>query len=678
MNRSDPEKLTREQAAEEAASLRGDLHRHDRLYYVENDPEISDAEYDDLKQRLVDLEDAHPDVKTLDSPTRRIGAPPREEMKSVRHDRPMRSLRAIYEREAFDRFCDNVRKRTGRKKMKLVAEPKYDGLSIELVYENGALCQAATRGDGETGEDVTDNARTIGAIPLKLRRRRGLSVPKRLTVRGEICMPRKSFAEFNRRRRQAGEKTFANPRNAAAGSLRQLDPRRTAERPLDFVCWEVTDASGSRPATHSASLDRAEQWGFKTDPSRSICTSEDEAADWFCRMTERRDELALEIDGCVFKVDSLKDRERLGARADSPRWAIAWKFAPRRKTAEVKRIRAQVGRTGAVTPVADLEPVEIGGATVAHVSLHNQDEVNRLDVAKGDRVMVERAGDVIPHVTRVTRRKKSNRRRYRLPSKCPACGTELSRPEGEAETRCPNTSCPARLKQSLAHFASHGALDIAGLGEQRIDALVERGIVRRLDDLFRLHQSGVKKLDGIGNKSADNLLRAIREARDHATLPRLLYGLGIPHVGRATATDLAAAFGSLDELLTAKASRLRELKGIGPVVAEAIDDWTNASENRKLVQRLKRLKLDPRFRTGSGPLKGQTVVLTGSLESMSRDEAKEAVAAAGGRASSSVSGRTDLLVVGRDPGDRKTEAAEKHGVSMIDEDAFLQRIRTPN
>lgn len=669
-----PDELTKKQAEKEAARLRDELHHHNDLYYVQNDPEISDAEYDRMKRRLLDIEERFSDLQTPDSPTQRVGGPPRDDLEPVRHGEPMLSLRAVYEQEEVERFCDDVLKATGAKTLSLVAEPKYDGMSIELVYEKGTLSQASTRGDGHEGEDVTANVKTIGDVPLRLRRTKGVSVPKRLTVRGEILMGRKAFTGFNKQQEKAGKKTFANPRNAAAGSLRQLDPKVTAARPLRFVCWQLTSMSGTQPATHHACLDLVSKLGMKTGPETARCKSKKEVVEWHEKMAEKRDSMDIEIDGCVYKVDSLDDQQTLGTRAANPRWAIAWKFAPRRETTTVKKIRAQVGRTGAVTPVADLEPVQIGGTTVTHVTLHNQDEIERLDVAEGDRVMVERAGDVIPHVARVMKRKKTNRRKYHLPKNCPVCGTELARPEGEAVTRCTNSSCPARIKQSVAHFASRGALDIDGLGEKLIDQLVETETVRRPDDLFDLKPDDLTAMERMGKKSAQNLLEAIEAARKKVTLPRVLYGLGIPHVGRAVAADLAAEFGSLDGLKNAAASTLKKMDGVGEVMAEAIEAWAQNDENRRLIGRLKKKGIDPQFHTGSGRLKGKTVVLTGSLDSMTRDEAKEAVISEGGKASGSVSSNTDFLVTGENPGGTKTADAEKNGVPQINEKQFLKKI----
>ena len=673
MGRDGQQKLPKGKAKERAAELRDEINRHDELYYVENEPEISDADYDRLKNELLEIEEQYPALVTPDSPTRRVGAAPREELGTVRHETPMLSLQAVYDEDAFRHFCGQCLQNTDKERLSLVAEPKYDGLSVELVYENGVLTTAATRGNGETGEDVTDNVKTIREVVLRLRRPQNASLPRRLVVRGEVYMPRSAFEAFNRREAKAHRKTFANPRNAAAGSLRQLDSSVTAERPLGVFFWEIAPASSSRPGSHWQCLQLLRQLGLKTNPLVERCGSDDAAVDWYRRMAERREDLDYEIDGCVFKVNDLSDRETLGARASNPRWAIAWKFTPRRETTTVRGIDVSVGRTGALTPVARLDPVQIGGVEVTHVSLHNQDEVERLDVAKGDTVLVERAGDVIPHVVKVTSRKK-NRRTYRLPETCPACGGKASRVAGEAVTRCTNPSCPARIRQSIQHFASKAALDIDGLGEKLVSALVEQGLVEQLDDLFSLDVEALRKLDRVGRKSAENLIQAIGSAREGVTLPRLIYALGIPHVGRAMAADLASAFGSLENLASAGEDRFRRVEGIGDTMAAAIADWFDNPSNRELIRRLKKQGIDPTFKTGHGPLENKTVVLTGTLDAMTRDEAKDAVLRAGGKAAGNVSANTDLLVVGAQPGDAKTSAADKHNVKTIDEKEFLKLL----
>ncbi len=507
--------MTKREAERRAEELRGELEHHNHRYYVLDAPEISDAEYDDLKRELQAIEEAHPDLVTPDSPTQRVGAPPKEELGTVEHESPMLSLQAISEEEDFRHFIERCRDRLGKARIPMTAEPKYDGLSIELVYDNGRLVRAATRGDGDTGEDVTENARTIHEIPLRLRESDDHPTPRHLVVRGEIYMPKSAFERFNREQEERGEKTFANPRNAAAGSMRQLDSSITAGRPLRIFVYEIAPSSSNRPETQTRCLEMLRALGLKTNPLATRVDSPDKAVEWYESMREDRDDLDYEIDGCVFKVNNMDDLERMGTRASNPRGAIAWKFLPRRESTRIKEIETYVGRTGALTPVAILEPVSIGGVEVSHVSLHNQDEIDRKDVRVGDHVLVERAGDVIPHLVRVLTRKRSgHEKKYRIPDRCPACGGDVSRPEGEAVARCTNASCPAKLKREISHFGSKEALDIDGLGEKLVDQLVEHEIVTDLADLFSLEKDDLSDLERMSDKRAQNLLDAIEEARD--------------------------------------------------------------------------------------------------------------------------------------------------------------------
>jgi DNA ligase (NAD+) len=667
-------KMTKKEAKKRAEKLRSKINHHDYLYYVKNEPEVSDAQYDRLKNELLEIEEQYPDLVTPDSPTQRVGAEPQEELGTLRHEARMLSLQAVYNRDKFENFYNTCIQKTGRKKVILVAEPKYDGLSVEVVYDNGRFSMAATRGDGETGEDVSRNIKTVREVMLQLREPSKGSIPDHLVVRGEVYMEKKAFAEFNRKRKESGDKAFANPRNAAAGSLRQLDPRITAERPLSIFFWEIAPSSSRRPDTQWECLQLMNKLGLKTNPLAEKCSSLKAAEDWYENMATKRDDLEYEIDGCVFKVNDLADHSTLGTRASNPRWAIAWKFSPRRETSRIRKIEVSVGRTGALTPVAVLDPVHIGGVEVTHVSLHNQDEVERLGVTEGDTVEVERAGDVIPHVVAVTRRKSRNRKKFRLPDKCPVCKGDVSKPEGEALARCTNPSCPARLKQSIQHFASKGALDIDGLGEKLVEQLVDRGLVSTLDDLFKLDVDSLMQLERMGRKSSENLVDAIEESKNKVTLPRFLYGLGIPHVGQAMSTDLAAEFGSVDSLAEAGEETLEEVTGTGKTMASAIADWFANPRNREMLGRLKEIGIDPRFKKKGGRLQGKSVVITGTLESMSRDEAKEAIVREGGKAAGSVSRNTDLLVVGSSPGASKTSDAEEYGVKTIGEDEFMKLI----
>jgi DNA ligase (NAD+) len=676
LRHQDPEELTRAQARLEAEALREELAHHDHRYYVLDDPEISDAEYDRLKRRLLTLEDRFSELVTPDSPTQRVGGAPREEVETYRHETPMLSIEAVFRRQGLERFHQTCLQETGKQRVTLVAEPKYDGASVELTYGRGRLTVAATRGDGETGEEITANIRTIGQVPLRLVPDEDVPIPRHLVVRGEVYLGRQDFERLNRRREEAGERTFANPRNAAAGSLRQLDPKITAKRPLRIFFWEIAPASTGRPATQWQCLERMRALGLPVNSRAARCRSLEQAARYHQQQAAERDALDYEIDGSVFKVDDLTDHETLGTRSATPRWALAWKFEPRRESTTIERIDVSVGRTGALTPVAALDPVPIGGVEVTHVSLHNQDEVDRKDIAEGDRVLVERAGDVIPHVVRVLRRAGGKRKTFRLPKKCPRCGTRVSRPEGEAITRCVNPSCPARLEQSIQHFASKSALDIDGLGSERVAQLVASGKVQDLADLFDLTEADLTPLERMGKKSARNLVQAIAEARRKATLPRLIHGLGIPHVGRALAGDLARELGSLDRLAEADPEQLLALQGVGATVASAIVGWFSNEANRALIRKLKQHGLNPTVSTTArqGPLQGKTVVLTGSLEGMTRSEAKEAIEQAGGRTTGSVSSNTDWLVVGAEPGETKQQDAREHGVETISEKGLRKRL----
>jgi len=673
MKPKDVASMTKAGAAARAEALRTRIERHNYLYYVVDQPEVSDAEYDALMLELRAIEERFPELVTPDSPTQRVGGQPREGFAKIRHPLPMRSLLSIFGEDEMRRFYETCREELGREAAPLVAEPKYDGVSIEITYDDGRLVSAATRGDGVAGEDVTANVRTISEVPLRLRRD-GIPVPAHLVVRGEVYMRKKEFAELNRRQEEAVEKTFANPRNAAAGSLRQLDPRITAARPLRIFFWELTAASSWRAPTQWECLEAMKALGLKTCPESTRLRTIEKAIRWHHDLEARRDDLSYEIDGCVFKVDSLADHERLGERSANPRWAVAYKFTPRQQTTVIRDIQASVGRTGAVTPVAVLEPVQIGGVTVTHVSLHNQDEIDRKDIRVGDTVLVERAGDVIPHVVQVDKEKRTGREKpYRLPSKCPVCGEPVAKPEGEAISRCTNVSCPAQLKETIKHWGSKQACDIDGLGDKIVDQLVDRGLVHDVAGLYDLTVEKVADLERMAEKSASNLVKEIAKSRE-ATLARVILGLGIRHVGRAMAETLAGEFGALDALAAADAERLLQVPDVGPEVAAAIREWFTNEKNRRLVAKLKAHGIDPRMKkkeAAGGRLAGKTLVITGELASMSRDEAGELVRREGGRAASSVSAGTDYLVVGAKPGGTKMRAAEKHKTPILDEKAFL-------
>ena len=662
-------------AARRAEELRREIEQHNYRYYVLDDPVVSDAEYDELVLELRAIEAKWPDLVTPESPTQRVAGQPREGFETVRHEVPMRSLLSIFQEEEMRRFYETCQEELGEKAVPLVGEPKYDGVSIEITYDGGRLTSAATRGDGMTGEDVTANVRTIGEVPLRLRDPGG-KMPEHLVVRGEVLMFKEEFAKLNRAAEEEGGKIFANPRNASAGSLRQLDSRETAKRPLRIFFWEISPSSTSRPPTQWECLELMKAMGLKTCPESGRLHSMEEAVRWHHALEARRDTLAYEIDGAVFKVDSLAAHERLGMRAANPRWAVAYKFVPRQKTTKIAEITASVGRTGAVTPVATLEPVEIGGVTVTHVSLHNQDEIDRKDIRVGDTVLVERAGDVIPHVVQViTEKRTGHEKKYRVPAKCPACGSEVVKPEGEAIARCTNNSCPAQVKESLKHWGSKQAVDIDGLGDKIVEQLVDRGLVRDVAGLYDLAAEQVAGLERMGEKSAANLIDEIAKSKG-ATLPRVIHGLGIRHVGRALAETLAGEFGSLEALAAADEARLQEVADVGPEVAASVLAWTGSKENRRLLEQLKRHGIDPKVAAvkAAGPLTGKTLVITGELAAMGRDAAEELVRTLGGKATSSVSKATDFLVAGEKPGGTKMRAAEKHGTKIIGEAEFLKLV----
>lgn len=667
--------MSKNKAKKRAEELRQEIEHHNYRYYVLADPEISDAQYDKLKQELQELEEEFPDLITPDSPTQRVGAEPQEELGLVEHETPMLSLQSIQEEDEFRHFYETSCKDAGKQRISLVAEPKYDGVSVELIYDNGTLKSAATRGDGQTGEGITANIRTIHEVVLHLQPQKDQSVPRHLVVRGEVYMRKDEFREFNRDQEKKGHKTFANPRNAAAGSLRQLDPNVTARRPLHIFFWEVAPSSSNRPDSHWQCIQMMENLGLKINPAVQRFDGVDEAAKWYQQMAEQRDDLPYEIDGCVFKVNNLVDQKKLGTRASNPRWAIAWKFPPRQETTKIKDIKASVGRTGKLTPVATLEPVHIGGVKITHVSLHNQDEIDRKDIRIGDHVFVERAGDVIPHVVRVVKDKRNgNEKKYHLPEECPVCGGEVVRPEGEADYRCTNASCPAQLKQRIIHLGSQQSLDIDGLGEKIVDQLVDKHLVKDIADIFDLTVDDLINLERMGKKNAQNLVDAIQKSKEKVTLPRLIFGLGIPHVGRALASDLALAFGSLDNLAQADQDDLMAVEGMGRTIASAIVHWFDNEKNQKLIKKLKDHGLDPQAERRGKRLEGKTLVLTGSLESMTRDEAQEAIRQQGGKATSSVSGNTDYLVAGSDPGQTKMQDAQEHDIEVIDEEEFLKLL----
>lgn len=655
--------------AARAETLRRAIDYHNYRYYVLDDPEIPDAEYDRLLRELQALEAEHPELVTPDSPTQRVGAEPLEAFAEVEHRVPMLSLENALTEEEMRAFDRRVRERLGRETAIYVGEPKLDGLAISLVYERGVLHQGATRGDGRRGEDVTLQVRTIRSIPLRLQ---GDGWPEVLEVRGEVFLPRGGFEAINTRALAEGGKTFANPRNAAAGSLRQLDPRVTAERPLEMFCYGFGIVEGGRLAdTQSGSLALLKGWGLRISPELRVLEGVDACVAYHREIEGRRARLAYDIDGVVLKLDSLADQETMGFVSRAPRWAVACKFPPQEELTRVIDIQVQVGRTGALTPVARLEPVQVAGVSVTNATLHNEDEIRRKDIRIGDTVIVRRAGDVIPQVMGVVRdRRPSDAREFVMPTSCPICGSDVIRGEGEAASRCTGgLFCPAQRKETIRHFASRRAMDIEGLGDKLVDQLVDRHLVDNPVDLYSLDQETLAGLERMGEKSAANLIEALSRSRQ-TTLARFLFGLGIREVGEATAQALASHFGDLECLAEASEEELTEVPDVGPVVAAQIHAFFRQAHNREVIQGLQAAGVTwppvNRRPTVKRLLAGKTLVITGTL-SRPRDEIKEALQAAGAKVTGSVSAKTDYLVAGEDPGSKLAKAREL-GVRVVTEE----------
>jgi DNA ligase (NAD+) len=668
--------MDREKARREIDALRGEIERHNWRYYVLDDPEISDARYDGLMRRLVDLEKQFPEFRTPASPTQRVGAAPLDEFGQVKHRSPMLSLdNSMSEDETreFDRKVKRFLKLPEGERIEYVAEPKFDGLGIELVYEEGRFVVGSTRGDGVTGEDVTANLKTIRALPLKLR---GADIPRRLEVRGEVYMDVRNFEALNREREKKEEPLFANPRNAAAGSIRQLDPSITAGRPLNVFLYAPGIVEGWGFENQWDFLQQLPEWGLRVNRHIRKCLGIEDAIGYCKEMSDIREKLPYEIDGVVIKVNSFALQERLGIISRSPRWAIAHKFPPKQETTRILDIVAQVGRTGALTPVALMEPVRIGGVEVKRATLHNQDEVDRKDVRVGDTVVVQRAGDVIPEVVKVIAGKRPPRtKRYVLPTRCPVCGADVVRLEGEAAARCTGISCPAQLREHIQHFSSRRAMDIDGLGEKLVGQLVDTGVVKSIADLYFLTKEDVLRLERMAEKSASNLLEAIGKSRE-TTLDRLIYALGIRHVGEHVAKVLAGAFGSMERLQNAGEDELLAIREVGPEIAQSIRTFFGQRANVEAIERLFKggVKYSHLKKREKGALAGKSFVFTGTLENLSREEAKKLVEDLGARASGSVSGKTDYVVAGADPGS-KYEKAKKLGVRVLTEGEFIRLIR---
>jgi len=659
----------RKNPAARAEELRSLLHHHSYCYYILDRPEISDAEYDRLFNELKDLEAAHPELVTPDSPTQRVGGAVAEGFPSVQHRVPMLSLDNAYTADEICEFEARLQRALPGETFAYVCEPKVDGLGVALLYEKGRLVRGATRGDGRMGEDIIQNLKTIRTIPLRLRG--PLADLEVLEVRGEVYMAHEAFERLNRMLEADGEEPFANPRNAAAGSVRQKDSGITAKRPLDIFVYAVSDAAPDAFATHWDAMQALHEAGFKINPRSRRCR-DIEAVIAMCAELERdRERLGYDADGVVVKVDSLDRQRRLGSTTHHPRWAVACKFPAQQATTVIRKIEVSVGRTGALTPTALLDPVEIAGATISRATLHNADEIERLDVREGDTVVVERAGDVIPHILRVvTEKRPQGFTPFVFPTACPVCGSAAFRPEGEVVSRCTNSACPARLKEGLLHYGCRRAMDIEHLGEAVVEQLVDGGLVGNFADLYGLTVNQLAELERLAEKSATNLHTAIQGSKGRG-LARLLFALGIRYVGENVARILATEFGSIDKLAHATEEQLAAVHGIGPQIAKSVALFFQQPENRRLIALLKQagVKMEEESSAGPKPLLGKIFVLTGGLTRMTRDEAKAAIQRLGGRVTSSVSKKTDYVVVGTDPGS-KYEEARRLGIPTLDEDAF--------
>lgn len=663
------------EAKRKIEKLRKEINYHNYLYYVLDQPKISDSEYDQLFRELENLEKQFPQLVTPDSPTQRVGAPPLEKFKEVTHKIPMLSLsNAFTQEEAID-FDRRVKKFLGTTDdIEYVVEPKIDGLGISLIYENGVFTKGATRGDGVTGEDVTINLKTIKSIPLRLLEEKE-KAPQRIEIRGEVYMKIKEFERLNKERQKRGEPLFANPRNAAAGSVRQLDSKITASRPLDIFCYAVGEVVGITFSTHWEMLETFKAWGLKVNPLIEKVKDINGVLRYHDQMQKKRNTLEYEIDGIVVKVNRIDLQKKLGTISRSPRWALAYKFPAHQVTTKILDIIAQVGRTGAITPVAIMEPVEVGGVTVSRATLHNQDEIDRLDVRIGDTVVIQRAGDVIPEVVGVIKEKRTGKeKKYNLPDKCPVCGSPVYKSPDEAVARCIGISCPAQLKETIIHFASRNAMNIEGLGTKHIEQMVDKKLIRDVGDLYYLTKEDILKLERMADKSATNIINAIEKSKS-TTLPRLIFGLGIRHVGEHIAKLLAQEFGSIEKLASANREQLLQIQEIGPEIAESILRFFSDKKNLQVIEKLKNAGIT--YKKPQPPkvsiLTGKTFVFTGTLADFTREEAEGLVESLGGKISSSVSKNTDYVVVGTEPGS-KLQKAKELGIKTITEEEFKKMI----
>jgi len=661
---------TRREAEARIKALRGEIEYHEKKYYADNDPQISDPEFDRLVRELADLEARFPDLITPESPTQRVGEKPAEGFPTVRHRVPMMSIDNVFSVEELEEFDQRIRKLLPGRTIEYVAELKIDGLGISILCRGGRYVQAVTRGDGIQGDDVTANVKTIKSLPLLIPDRREVE------VRGEVYLPFESFQKINRDRETREEPLFANPRNAAAGSIRLLDPKEVAARKLDVFLYSLF-VDGAETDSQWKNLRTIKTLGFKINPHSRLCRTLDEIVAYWKEWTERRDTLDYDADGIVIKVDATDDRQALGATAKAPRWAVSFKFPARQATTRLKDIKVQVGRTGALTPVAELEPVKLSGITISRATLHNEDEIRRKDIRIGDFVLIERSGDVIPKVVAPMKERRTGKEKaFVMPTRCPVCRSETFRPEGEAIARCINPSCPARLRESLLHFAARRAMDIEGLGEALVDQLLAKGLVASIPGLYALRFDDLAGLERMGPKSSKNLLDEIEKSKKHDAA-RLIFALGIRHVGEKLAQTLASRFSGIDELAAATLEELTAIEDVGPVVAESLVFFFGRPENRELLRQLKAAGLNfaakKEAKSGPRPLAGKTFVLTGTLERFTRVEAAAAIEKLGGTVTDSVSGKTDYLVVGRDPGSKLAKAQKLH-VRTLDEDAFAKLV----
>lgn len=659
---------------QEYTELKQALSQHGYLYYVTDSPEISDAQYDILFKRLLDLEASYPELKTPDSPSMRVGGAILSAFDSVTHQIPMLSLENAFNEDDVVAFDKRIKERLNTKDSIIYAcEPKYDGIAVSVMYRDGILFQAATRGDGTTGENITENVKTIHSVPLRLS---GEGWPALVEVRGEVYMPKKGFTDYNRKALERGDKMFVNPRNAAAGSLRQLDSSITAKRPLEMCAYSLGVYDGDNTvASHSDMLNKLQEWGFKLSSESKVVTGAQGCLDFFNQLAEKRNNLPFDIDGVVFKVNDFAQQQRLGFVSRAPRWAIAHKFPAQEEITQLNDVEFQVGRTGAITPVARLNPVFVGGVTVSNATLHNREEIDRLNLRIGDHVVVRRAGDVIPQIVAIVESKRlPDAPAIVFPSECPVCSSPIVAIEGEAAVRCSGgLICPAQRKEAIKHFASRQALDVEGLGDKLVEMLVDKALIHSVADLFSLRVDDLCVLERMGEKSANNIVTALEKAKA-TTLPRFIYALGIREVGQATAANLASHFMTLENLQNADVEQLQTVSDVGPVVADYVVAFFAEESNRDVIARLLQAGVHwPAIESVNAdtlPLKGKIFVITGTLETMSRDEAKDKVVALGAKVSGSVSGKTDCVVAGPGAGSKLTKA-QSLGIEIIDEDALI-------